>query len=191
MDIKEKAKNYAEGKALESISRAIQDAYAAGYKSGYNDGYTSKEKIFINELENGVEYVDLQLPSGTKWSIEYIKYEDGERMHLNYQEAINLNIPTLEQFNELYEKCDIKPIVHTGSTPSYWEFTGKNGASIKLYLSTIQTPSKVENPYNYMFWLKERVTEDNKGICAGGPSYMKVNTSKLFMGYKLPIMLVK
>lgn len=191
MDITEKAKAYAEGKVLSTITTAIEEAYAAGYKEGYDDGYASKEKIVINELKAGVEFMDLQLSSGTKWSKGYIKGDDGNNVFLNYQEAIKFNIPTLEQFNELCKECDIKPIVETGATPSYWEFTGKNGASIKLYLSSIKTPSKEEYPYNYMFWLNERVTEDNTGVCAGGPSYMKVNNSKLFMGYKLPIMLVK
>ena len=186
MDISEKAKKYAEGKAIDALSAAIEQAYL----DGYNDGLKHYENERLESIVDGVEYKDLMLQSGTKWSVDYLRDKDGKLIHLNYNEAIKLNIPTLEQFEELCKECDIKSITETGATPSYWEVTGKNSASIRLSLSSIITPSKKELPYNYMFWLQDNNPEDNNRLCAGGPSYMKVKHSSLFMGYKLPVMLV-
>lgn len=55
MNITEKAKEYADGKAFSAITTAIEEAYAASYKDGLYDGNASKEKIFINELKSNME----------------------------------------------------------------------------------------------------------------------------------------
>lgn len=69
MNIKEKSKLYAEGKALEAISTAIEQAYEAGY----HDGLKHYENERLEAIKDGVEYVDLGLPSGTMWSSCCIK----------------------------------------------------------------------------------------------------------------------
>lgn len=69
MNIKEKSKLYAEEKALEAISTAIEQAYEAGY----HDGLKHCENERLEVIKDGVEYVDLGLPSGTMWSSCCIK----------------------------------------------------------------------------------------------------------------------
>lgn len=39
MNIKEKAKTYAEGKVQDALTTAIEEAYAAGFRDGYNEGF--------------------------------------------------------------------------------------------------------------------------------------------------------
>ena len=54
-----------------------------------------------------VEFVDLALPSGTKWANDYLKDKDGNLLYLPYDEAAKLTIPTQEQFYELTNYCRI------------------------------------------------------------------------------------
>ena len=77
MNIKESAKAYAEGKAVDALTAAIEQAYADGYNAGFNDGLASKKDDLPADFDNGVEYVDLGLPSGTKWGADYLKDKDG------------------------------------------------------------------------------------------------------------------
>ena len=77
MDINEKAKMYAEGKALDAITSAIEEAYANGYRDGYKDCFTKADiEPPIEIVEDGVEYIDLCLPSGKKWSFVYLYESD-------------------------------------------------------------------------------------------------------------------
>ena len=71
MDIKEKAKMYAEGKAIDAISAAIEQAYT----DGYNEGLKHYENEKLESIVDGVEYKDLMLSSGTKWATAYLKME--------------------------------------------------------------------------------------------------------------------
>lgn len=69
------------------------------------------------------DYVDLGLPSGTKWKSQ------NESSHYSYDLAIVIfknNLPTKEQFEELREKC-----TWTGSEEG-WNVEGPNGNSIFL-----------------------------------------------------------
>ena len=87
MDIREKAKQYADGKALSAINAAIEEAYAEGYKAGYEDGYAKREEVNPIVLNDGVEYVDLALPSGTKWSSCCLKRDDSSFKYFSNDEA--------------------------------------------------------------------------------------------------------
>jgi len=90
MDITEKAKEYAQGKALEAISSAIEQAYADGYNAGLN--HIENEKL--EAIKDGVEYVDLKLKSDTLWSLKYIK-DQGFFNKMAYMDASKLNLPTI------------------------------------------------------------------------------------------------
>ena len=57
MDIKEKAKEYAEGKALSAITIAVEEAYATGYQEGYADGIANREKPEAPIKYNIVSYI--------------------------------------------------------------------------------------------------------------------------------------
>lgn len=83
--ISEKAKNYADGKVLEALTAAVENAYTDGYKAGYNDA-VEKLNNGAQELESdGITYVDLGLPSGTLWTLKY--FEDEEE-NINYLPSI-------------------------------------------------------------------------------------------------------
>lgn len=92
MNISEKSKIYAEGKALESITQAIAQAYEDGYRQGYMDCEAKMPKDLIGE--DKVEYIDLGLPSGTLWGIS-------DKLGKCYGEVKHLNLPTIDQLKEL------------------------------------------------------------------------------------------
>lgn len=105
----------------EKANKLIEGAYKLGSKEGLAGA--SKEST-------PVEYVDLGLPSGTKWGDRNVganKPEDyGE--YYNWDEAMALpcKVPAIEQLEELSEEC-------------IWEWKGKgyrvtgpNGKSIYL-----------------------------------------------------------
>lgn len=105
MEIKEKAKAYAEGKALSAINTAIEEAYAAGYQEGYKDGLSFKKDPDV--AEEKIKFVDLKLPDGTLWASDYLRGKDGKIIYCTYDEALPLGIPTEAQFNDLLKRCKV------------------------------------------------------------------------------------
>ena len=101
IELTEKAENYAAEKTNEAITKAIAQAYTDGYRDGYKD---CEEEIPINLRDNKTEYVDLGLPSGTLWSMDYEKVNN-ERAYIPYEKALEYTIPTIEQCKELFESC--------------------------------------------------------------------------------------
>ncbi len=186
-----KAKKYAEGKAIHALTAMIEQAYNDGYKAGYEDGLANREPAVdetdedIQIVEQGVEYVDLGLPSGTLWSSTYYSDDYNAILFLTYNEASKLNIPTEEQFNELLKYC--LQIPHEIGGLNYTKFVSRNGAA----LSVKEVPFKVDDTYKGVsksrFWLRTHTDEeDSKRTYASSNS-----TNKIFMGYKMPVMLVK
>lgn len=108
MDIKEKAKAYAEGKAQDAITTAIEEAYAAGYKDGYNDGMLIKNAPDV--VEDKLEFIDLHLPDGILWASDYLRGKDGKLIYCTYDEAEPLGIPTDGQFQDLMKRCKVSLI---------------------------------------------------------------------------------
>lgn len=108
MDIKEKAKAYAEGKAQDVITTAIEEAYATGYKDGYNDGMLIKNAPDV--VEDKLEFIDLHLPDGTLWASDYLRGKDGKLIYCTYDEAEPLGIPTDGQFQDLRKRCKVSLI---------------------------------------------------------------------------------
>lgn len=192
MDVKEKAKNYAEGKALEAVTSAIEEAYAVGYKDGYNDGYTNKDKINPIEVVDGVKYVDLDLPSGKKWSYTYLKDKSDiykSPKMFTYEEASKLNIPTKKDFLELINHCKLKGVGDGTKAPDSWDVLSRNGEFIKLQKTKAVTGSDTLPYLSFVFWLKDDNQEGDERLCANG--YASGYLGKVYMGYKLPVMLVK
>jgi hypothetical protein len=85
MNITEKSKEYAEGKALSAITSAIEDAYAAGYQEGYAAGYENRDKPEEPAKYNNVSYINLDLPSGTQWATGYLTKANGEIVKQEYR----------------------------------------------------------------------------------------------------------
>lgn len=184
MDINKKAKEYAEGKALDAITTAIEEAYASGYKDGYDAGYSAKEPIETEEEKDGVEYVDLGLPSGTLWSNGFLKKEDGGICFLTHQEASELNIPTEEQFEELHANCqyfDFADILR---------YLGPNGNYIEFHNVYIDKAGKREHYKNFHFWLKDNESNGLDKYCVWGDKTGGYTTSS-FSGWRIPVFLVK
>lgn len=185
MDIRERSKKYAEGRALSAIEAAIEQAYF----DGYNDGLNHHENEKLEAIKEGVEYVDLDLPSGTLWSSTCIKDGNKHRL-LPYIEAAKLSIPTKEQFEELYSKCKWRD-VYEGENVVGCSLIAKTGKEITIpYVKLNET-----FPFNQKlyFWLRD-YSESEEKDSAAIDSCNRVQpfiTKKYFMGYKLPIMLVK
>lgn len=98
----ENAKEYAEGKVAKALSQVVADAYMAGYNAGYQDGYN---KVVKDSVTEGVEYVDLGLPSGTLWSSDYVKDDNDKAIYVAQENGADYEIPTYEQFKELMDEC--------------------------------------------------------------------------------------
>lgn len=177
MDITEKSKEYAKGVSLEAITSAIEKAYADGFNAGMD--YQANKKVI--DAETGVTYVDLGLPSGTLWASDYVRKDSAAQLFL-YTEASNLNIPSLEQYEELRRECDYEFFSDRVS------FTGKNGKSIEISYCFIRRYSDVFKN-TFVFWLKSK-----KGFCTVAYVERTVdffNTFNVFMGHRMPVLLVK
>ena len=98
----DKAKKYAEGKVTKALSQVVADAYMAGYNAGYQDGYN---KVVKDSVSEGSEFVDLGLPSGTLWSSDYVKDDNGNAIYVSQENSADYEIPTYEQFKELMDEC--------------------------------------------------------------------------------------
>lgn len=179
MDMKEKAKEYAEGKALSAITTAIEDAYAAGYQEGYADGYANREKPETPIKYNKVSYIDLELPSGTQWATGYLTKANGEMELLGFGKAEQFNIPTIRQFQELLDNTEQFMTEKSGLLGT--EFLSKINRARFWLPNGCYTYRGLCYEDNYIFWLKDA---KNKGRYALGP---KVHS---FQAYALPVLLV-
>ena len=96
VDISSKAAEYAGGKAVDCLNKAIEQAY----KDGYLDGFKHGKELASDCVSTGeVNYIDLGLPSGTLWSDDYVM-RDGKILYWPYGEASDKSIPTDEQWKE-------------------------------------------------------------------------------------------
>ena len=192
MKISEKAKEYAEGKALNAITTAIETAYADGYNAGYNDALASKEDELPEDLVRNVEYVDLGLPSGTKWAADYLKDKNGGIVYLPYDEAAKLNIPTKEQYEELLKYCKLESIIDGQSrnnTVIGYSIVGRNSKTVHYKRDIIYRAENLFYCSIPRFWLLSESQDDLYRINAavgGRKSY-----GLQFMGYKFPVILVR
>lgn len=187
MDIVKKSKEYAEGKALEAISSAIEQAYADGYR----DGLQHLENERLESLKSGVSYVDLGLTSGTLWSSHCLTKGKGIEK-LSYIEAAKLNIPTVAQYEELCKECKVVPVSLSYDMKDLigFKFIGKTGKSI---LISFYNNFDINVRESYYFWLKDDAEGSDKDCaCLWGKEELGLPFKhKVFMGLKTPVMLVK
>lgn len=191
MNIKEKAKIYAEGKAFNAISAAIEEAYADGYNEGYNDGVKSRAD---DDTIGVVKFVNMDLKSGIEWSSGYVRDENNMVKFVTYEEALKYNIPTLEQFRELLKGCHLKYSYNDVMTATGAMILGTKGGKITLpytcSLYKVKLPTNYITSASFMFWLKDE-QEGNERLCVDSSCIKKGMTKKLFMGLKLPILVVR
>lgn len=192
MDIKEKAKQYAEGKALEAITSAIEQAYA----DGYEDGMKHRENEELELIKDGVKYVDLGLPSGTLWSSSCIRDISKTRRVYTYIEASKFSIPTKDQFLELCKECVASPFYNSWNSDQLRrgiKFIGPTGESIIVEYISISEFHNVDKPETVGFWLRDNEDNNYKKYAEVKVEEGKAKPiiSNLFMGLKSQIMLVK
>ena len=188
MYINEKAKDYAEGKATAAIEQAIAKAFADGYKAGYEDRDNEVQIEMDNDAD--IEFVDLDLPSGTMWAKDFLRDENGKILYLTFREAKKYKLPTPEQLKELTEICD-----HPAQRPRATDlkFLAANGN--QLYIRCCgyyNVEGKVEEALS--FWLSCS-EEENKAVCTYYDRWVTYscfyNTVSGFVGKRLPVLVVK
>lgn len=195
MNKEELAKQFAEQKNAE-LESIIKEAYLKGYEQALFD---TNKVINID----GIEYVDMGLPSGTLWS-KHPLWDKGEYIRVNYLEAQNLPIPTKDQWEEIYNKCAFKKNEIIAPLPSCqrigFDFWRKGLWGEECNEST-----------GYKFWLKGCIDEANKApvmvYCIknsihnfdyrllsepyrNDKDYL-IGSDTYFTGYKLPVFLVR
>ena len=155
IDLKTKADNYAELNSKDIIAKALAKAYADGYRDGYKD---REEEILINLNYSNTEFIDLGLPSGTCWSVDY-EMENKEVIYSLYEQVSQLSLPTAEQVNELFENCIWS--LHDGMHDKYcYLCIGPNGNSISFSFSGYMIPKPIGNIvdryWHANFWVKKQ-----------------------------------
>lgn len=183
MDIKERSKEYAKGKALDAMTAAIEQAYA----DGYNDGLKHYENERLESIVDGIEYKDLKLKSGTRWASGYVM-DKGVIGHFPYMEAAQFTLPTKEDLEELCRECIINNYLYTKNHGI--SFTAKNGEKIELPYVKVENVNDDNVFESIAFWLKNS-GENTEKEYARINSHKKVIDAKTFMGYKLPVLLVR
>ena len=183
MDIKDRSKEYAKGKALDAMTAAIEQAY----EDGYNDGLKHYENERLESFVDGIEYKNLRLTSGTRWATGYVM-DNGMIGYFSYMEASKFSLPTKEDFEELCKECAIDFYNYTNK--KCIRFTGKNGEIIDLLCVKVPNVTDMNVNDSISFWLKNP-GENTEKEYAKIDSSRKVLDGKTFMGYKLPVLLVR
>ena len=198
MELTEKALNYAEGKVNEVMTKAIAKAYAEGYRDGYKD---RELEIPVDLRDNKTEYVDLGLPSGTLWAKDY-ETKDDDYIYVPYEKAVIYEIPTMEQWNELFKTCKWKLVAYNAGARYRIDCIGPNGKVINFYMTGIINAELKNKDSKSYFWIREDLEEKEKFAVKierqafqrqqGKIVYDDNETvEKVFSGYKLPIRLVR
>jgi hypothetical protein len=183
MNIEEKARAFAEGKALTAFNRAIEEAYAQGYLEGYKDG---QEDVPVELMKTKTEFVNLGLPSGTEWAADNDLDNDGFTIYAPYCKAEKENLPTVEQFQELIDTCVWQTRRNNAGTFEGYVVIGPNGNQIKLFAGGYyEADIKYSNDCN--FWLKSNDEENDQKIAACCSVSNNLRSDTYFSGYKLPI----
>ena len=194
VDISSRASEYAGGKAVDCLTKAIEQAYKDGYLDGFKDG----KELASDCISTGeVNYVDLGLPSGTLWSDDYVM-RDGEILYWPYGEASDKSIPTDEQWKELQAKCAWRYVQEDNTFVA--KCIGPNGQMLRFRLS-----GKLEGDIfisrNVYFWTISDAYSDafgvNENLHVGarirfhGDGKGTNDCENCFVGIGLPIRLVK
>ena len=198
-ELKDMAAQYAAENTNSFLSQVLAQAFADGYRKGYKD---REDEIPVDLRDGNTEYVDLGLPSGTLWSADFEK-TDGKTIYQTYENAEALSIPTTEQCKELLELCDWESEISSGSMRQLKKIIciGPNGNLIHFQVKGFITSDKIVYGWSdSVFWIKtdnpngsERNAvilnnRDEKGLRC---RKFSKNIVEAFMGYKLPIRLVK
>lgn len=193
-EIKEVSINYATEKTNEVLVNAIAQAYADGYRDGYKDRETD---IPVDLLSSQTEFVDLGLPSGTLWSVDFLKVND-KREYLPFSMAESLCIPTEEQWNELLDICKWEFDIDRSYDLCEARCVGPSGNSLRFERTGKQNINSHSETWEVFFWIKdtkEGLEKNAVHMYNGGKKLQSKNAKteieSFFSGYKLPVRLVK
>lgn len=195
MVLSEKSLKYAQGKAPQAITNAIAQAYEDGYRDGYKD---HENKIPVDLRKDEIEWVDLALPSGTLWAKDYMK-KDNEILYLPFDKAKQYELPTLEQWQELFDNCEWEfDDSSSGITLYGIKFLGRNGNTLYFSTKGYKKFNDIHDVPNYgggkvYFWIFNDENENDKTICVQGGKRDSIpyDLISIFPGYKLPIKLIR
>ena len=182
------AAEYAVVQTNEVMSLAIAKAYSDGYRDGYKD---REEEIPVDMRDNKTEFVDLGLPSGTLWAVDYER-ENGAIKYLPYDRVSTLSIPTEEQWKELFDTCRWNYRNQSGAN-KYFICIGPNGNCIRFSCyGSIQNGEFATDRDYALFWITDKGNEIQKS-CVSMNYFQSMNIlqRKLYKGYRLPIRLVR
>lgn len=193
-EIKEVSINYATEKTNEVLVNAIAQAYADGYRDGYKD---READIPVDLLSSQTEFVDLGLPSGTLWSVDFLKVND-KREYLPFSKAESLCIPTEEQWNELLDICKWEFEIDRAYDLCEARCVGPSGNSLRFERTGKQNINSHSETWEVFFWIKDTKEGFEKNavhMYNGGKGLQSKNAKteieSFFSGYKLPVRLVK
>ena len=190
IDISTKALEYASGKAVASLTNAIEQAYKDGYLEGFKDG---KERADAQICSGDVNYVDLGLPSGTLWADDYV-LEDGKLLYCAYGEAEHMSLPTQKQWDELQRNCVWKYGFDGDS--KFAKCIGLNGRMIRFRERGKYEGDKMRQEGSLFWILSEKSSSpgENNRWCAKisfERGQANQNSVPCFVGFELPVRLVK
>ena len=180
MDITEKAKTYVASQ-IEAFANAIEKAYM----QGYNDAVEENSKEHIKIIEDGVEYIDLGLPSGTLWALNNPQL-------VPYKESQKLNIPSLEQAQEL-----VKFIRWTIYTTGHWDcdlrfrILDAEGRTYTIGSHGYDTDSGMKSGDMYMWYRKDLDSNCKASVFHLYEGHNSIIENNVFPGYKAFAFLVK
>lgn len=193
-ELREKANSYTE----ENVNNVLKEAFSKVYADGYRDGYKDREEEISITLQDGeTEFVDLGLPSGTKWSSDY-KMNDNNREYLPHGKAELLNVPTQEQWDELKNNCKWEFDIDDAHDLCEARCVGPNGNTLRFGRTGKKNIEKQSDNWEVFFWIKDNKEGNEKSavhMYNGGKKNGYKNAITIiedfFSGYKLPVRLVK
>ena len=182
-EINDIAAKYAVGKANDAIDKAIAQSYADGYRDGYKD---REEEIPVDLRDNKTVFIDLGLPSGTLWSLDFEK-NSNEFIYAPYESTTILEIPTLEQCSELFSNCKFS------KKDGLIYCIGPNGKYIKFALAGYKEIANEPATYTVasVFWINNCNEKADNTARILNMRGLEKDTYKEFSGNKLPIRLVR
>ena len=197
-----KIEHYLSLEYYESQADKIKEAVINAYLSGYRKGAKGNHKIMID----GVIYCDLELPSENLWSNRPVhKSPPGCHYHhyvlKTYNEVSKLNLPTVEDFEEIINKCTFTFEEETRQKGV--NICGKNGQILKVETSNHINRPEVPNSHYVvrkekdvpkginMVWLKSEVHDNKASVAVVDFINKKLYVSTYDVNLKLAYFLIK
>ena len=192
-----RCRKYSDGRANEVLTQTIAQAYAEGYRDGYKD---RDEGLKLEHCEKNTVFVDLGLPSGTLWAVDYEKQDD-KVLYLPYQKAKYLHIPTEVLWEDLYETCeqqssfdiyeDLYGIKFIGPNGNYIEFSSKGYRKVNKLVD-----KKANGAGHVYFWINsdDEIIGNNAihfGKGRANETRKENGVTNVFPGFSLPIRLIR